>query len=86
MNLHAATRSDAIAALGQRFGDALVTSAPIRAQHANTTTWIAAQPPDAVLFPHSAEEVQEAVRICAAHSPGQPVRRAAAPKPLRPPV
>jgi D-lactate dehydrogenase (cytochrome) len=67
MNLHAATRSDAITALGQRFGDALVISAPIRALHANTTTWIAAEPPDAVLFPQSTGEVQEAVRICAAH-------------------
>ena len=60
MNQHTATRSDAIATLRRRFGDALVTSAPIRAQHANTTTWIPAEPPDAVLFPQSTAEVQEA--------------------------
>ena len=68
-----ATRHDptaveaAIRALAQRFGNRLVTSQAVRAQHANTTTWIANQPPDAVVFPQSTEEVQDIVRICAAH-------------------
>ena len=39
----------------------------VREQHANTTTWIANQPPDAVVFPQATEEVQDIVRICAAH-------------------
>ncbi len=39
----------------------------MREQHGNTITWIANQPPDAVAYPHSAEEVQDIVRICAAH-------------------
>jgi D-lactate dehydrogenase (cytochrome) len=56
-----------IRTLAQRFGNRLVTSQAVRAQHANTTTWIANQPPDAVVFPQSAEEVQDIVRICAAH-------------------
>jgi D-lactate dehydrogenase (cytochrome) len=37
---------------------------------ANTTTWIAAEPPDAVVFPQSTEDVQQVVRICARyHTP-----------------
>ena len=39
----------------------------MREQHGNTVTWIANQPPDAVVFPQSTEDVQEIVRICAAH-------------------
>jgi D-lactate dehydrogenase (cytochrome) len=57
----------AIRALAQRFGNRLVTSQAVRAQHANTTTWIANQPPDAVVFPQSTEEVQDIVRVCATH-------------------
>lgn len=54
--------------LRQRFGPARVeTGASLREQHAHTTTWLRNQPPDAVLFPESTEEVQEIVRICAAH-------------------
>jgi D-lactate dehydrogenase (cytochrome) len=39
----------------------------VREQHGNTVTWIVNQPPDAVVFPQSTEEVQDVVRICAAH-------------------
>jgi D-lactate dehydrogenase (cytochrome) len=56
----------AIAALAARFGNRLVTSQAVREQHANTTTWIVNQPPDAVVFPQDASEVQDIVRICAA--------------------
>jgi D-lactate dehydrogenase (cytochrome) len=54
----------AIEQLAARFGNRLVTSQAVREQHGNTTTWIANQPPDAVVFPQSTEDVQEAVRIC----------------------
>jgi D-lactate dehydrogenase (cytochrome) len=57
----------AVRALAQQFGNRLVTSQAVREQHANTTTWIENQPPDAVVFPQSAEDVQTIVRICAAH-------------------
>jgi D-lactate dehydrogenase (cytochrome) len=30
-------------------------------------TWLGNQPPDAVVFPHTTEEVQQIVRLCAAH-------------------
>src|SRR5450432_2508997 len=54
-------------ALAARFGNRLVTARAVREQHANTTTWIANQPPDAVVFPQATDDVQEIVRICAAH-------------------
>ena len=56
-----------IAGLGARYGNRLITSQAVREQHGHTTTWIENQPPDAVMFPHTTEEVQEAVRLCAAH-------------------
>jgi D-lactate dehydrogenase (cytochrome) len=49
------------------FGDRLSVSQAIREQHANTTTWVAGAPPDAVAFPRSADEAQHAVHICARH-------------------
>src|SRR5262249_36228559 len=61
----------ALAALAQRLGGRVSVAPAVRMQHANTTTWVANQPPDAVAFPSSAEEVQAIVRICAAH--GLPV-------------
>lgn len=57
----------AIAILAQRFGPRLDVGAAVRAQHAHTTTWIEAQPPDAVVFPRGEDEVREIVRICAGH-------------------
>jgi D-lactate dehydrogenase (cytochrome) len=57
----------AIAALAAKFGNRLVTSQAVREQHGNILTWIENQPPDAVVFPQSAEDVQDAVRICVQH-------------------
>ena len=57
--------------LAAQFGNRLVTSQAVREQHANTTTWIANQPPDAVVFPQDTADVQAVVRICAAR--GVPV-------------
>ncbi len=53
--------------LAAQFGNRLVTSAAVREQHANTTTWVANEPPDAVVFPDTTADVQTIVRICAAH-------------------
>ena len=53
--------------LKQRFGDRCQTGAAIREQHGHTTTYIQNQAPDAVVFPHSTEEVSEIVKTCAAH-------------------
>jgi D-lactate dehydrogenase (cytochrome) len=56
-----------IAALAARYGNRLVTSQALREQHGHTTTWIDNQPPDAVVFPQATDEVQDIVRLCAAH-------------------
>ncbi len=56
-----------IAALAARFGNRLVTSQAVRAQHANTATWVENQPPDAVVFPQNTADVQHVVRLCAEH-------------------
>ncbi|MFL5052885.1 MAG: FAD-linked oxidase C-terminal domain-containing protein [Xanthobacteraceae bacterium] len=58
---------EAIAELTAAFGNRVVTSAAVREQHANTTTWIENEPPEAVVFPQSAADVQQIVRICARH-------------------
>jgi D-lactate dehydrogenase (cytochrome) len=55
----------AVAVLQQRFGERFSRSEALRRQHANTTTWLANQPPDAVVFAETTEEVADAVRICA---------------------
>jgi len=55
----------ALGELAAAFGERLVTSAAVRAQHGNTLTWIPNEPPDAVVYPRSTEEVQRIVRICA---------------------
>src|SRR6266567_3803314 len=57
----------AVRALTAKFGNRVVTSMAVREQHGNTVTWIVNQPPDAVVFPQSTEDVQDIVRICAAH-------------------
>jgi D-lactate dehydrogenase (cytochrome) len=55
----------AIGTLAAKFGNRLVTSQAVREQHGNTLTWIENQPPDAVVFPQSSDDVRDAVRICA---------------------
>jgi D-lactate dehydrogenase (cytochrome) len=57
----------AVRELTAKFGNRVVTSMAVREQHGNTVTWIVNQPPDAVVFPQSTEEIQDIVRICAAH-------------------
>ena len=61
----------ATAILRQRYGDRLQTGQSLREQHGHTTTWIENQPPDAVIFARSTQEVSDIVRICADH--GAPV-------------
>jgi D-lactate dehydrogenase (cytochrome) len=56
-----------VAALAARFGNKLVTSEAVRRQHANTTTWLDNEPPDAVIYAASTEDVQGVIGICAEH-------------------
>ncbi len=58
-------------ALAARFGNRLITSQAVRDQHAHTTTWLAPQPPDAVVMAQETADIQDVVRICAKH--GVPV-------------
>ena len=58
----------AIDILKQRFGARLQTGAAIREQHGHTTTWLENQPPDAVVFAQSTEDVAEVVKVCATHN------------------
>ncbi|HEU5019126.1 MAG TPA: FAD-linked oxidase C-terminal domain-containing protein [Pseudolabrys sp.] len=57
----------AIAELTAVFGDRVVTAPAVREQHGNTLTWVENEPPDAVLYPQSTEDVQRIVKICARH-------------------
>ena len=57
----------AIHIVKQLFGDKFLTGDSIREQHAHTTTYLANQPPDAVVYVQSAEDVQWVVQVCAEH-------------------
>ncbi len=54
-----------IGILRQRFGERVQTGEAIRRQHAHTLTWIANQPPDAVVWPESQSDVAEIVGLAA---------------------
>ena len=55
----------ALERLTAAFGNRLITSQTVREQHANMTTWLPVEPPDAVVYPQSTQDVQTVVRICA---------------------
>ncbi len=57
--------SKALADLELRFGSHFTVSLASREQHANTTCYLPNEPPDAVVFATSTEDVQAVVRICA---------------------
>ncbi|GAF57004.1 LOW QUALITY PROTEIN: D-lactate dehydrogenase, cytochrome c-dependent [Psychrobacter sp. JCM 18901] len=59
--------SEAITALQERFGKQLSVNATVREQHGHTMTWLANQPPDAVLIVQDKQEVAAAVEICHQH-------------------
>ena len=61
----------AVRELTAAFGNRLVTSQAVRQQHGHTTTWHHNEPPDAVVYPQSTQDVQQIVLICARH--GTPV-------------
>lgn len=62
----AAAIATVVEALRARFGERLSTTQAVRDQHCTTLTWVQSQPPDAVVFPETADEVVEIVRACAA--------------------
>ena len=54
-----------VGTLRERFGERCQTSEAIRGQHNNMATSVNRQPPDAVVFPHSTEDVAGIVGLCA---------------------
>ena len=62
-----AATADAITALESQFGNRLSTNPAVRDQHARGEGSFAPAPPDAVVFPHTTQEVAQAVRICGEH-------------------
>ncbi len=63
--------SDAVAALNSdlaaRFGNRFTASEAIRKSHGHTLTWLANEPPDAVVFAESRDDVIDLVKLCAKH-------------------
>ena len=63
--------ADAVAALNAdlaaRFGNRFTASAAIRKAHGHTLTWLENQPPDAVVFAESKDDVIDVVKLCARH-------------------
>jgi D-lactate dehydrogenase (cytochrome) len=55
-------------ALAELLGTRFTTSNASRQQHGHSETYHQTMPPDAVVFPHSNEEVVAIVRACAAHA------------------
>lgn len=64
---HASAVSAAVADLRTRFGERIATGEAIRRAHANTLTWIRSEPPDAVVWPLSTDEVAAIVAVAARH-------------------
>jgi D-lactate dehydrogenase (cytochrome) len=62
------TVNAAITALLARFGNKVTTSEAVRRQHAHTETWLVNQPPDAVVYVSSTDDVRGVVTICAEHN------------------
>ena len=56
-----------VALLKARFGERLSTGAAVREQHAHGEALARMLPPDAVVWPHSTEEVSEILKLCHAH-------------------
>jgi len=56
-----------VAELAALLGDRVSTSAALREHHGKDESYFPYAPPDAVVFPHSTEEVRDIVNICRRH-------------------
>jgi D-lactate dehydrogenase (cytochrome) len=63
--------ADAVASLNgdlaARFGNRFTASEAIRKAHGHTLTWLENQPPDAVVFAETRDDVIDLVKLCARH-------------------
>ncbi|MEW6254700.1 MAG: FAD-linked oxidase C-terminal domain-containing protein [Pseudomonadota bacterium] len=67
---HPVHRTDfaaAVEALGARLGHKVVTATAVREQHANITTYLPNEAPDAVVFAESVADVQATLALCRDH-------------------
>jgi D-lactate dehydrogenase (cytochrome) len=53
--------------LAAKFGNRFTASEAIRRQHGHTLTWLENEPPDAVVFAESRDDVIDLVKLCAKH-------------------
>jgi D-lactate dehydrogenase (cytochrome) len=53
--------------LAARFGNRFTASQAIRTAHGHTLTWLANEPPDAVVFAENKDDVIDLVKLCAKH-------------------
>jgi D-lactate dehydrogenase (cytochrome) len=63
-----ASTASALEQLRPIFGSRLSLSRALRDQHASQLTWLVPQPPDAVIFAESTEEVALVAKVCSAFS------------------
>ena len=56
-----------IATLKNHLGNRISTGTDVREQHGSTLTWLPNQPPDAVVFPLTTDEIVEIVKLCSEH-------------------
>jgi D-lactate dehydrogenase (cytochrome) len=59
------SKSIVFESLAARFEDRFSTGAVLCAQHGHTLTWVQNQPPDAVLFPETTDEIADTVKLFA---------------------
>ena len=63
--------AEAVAALNAdlaaKFGNRFTASQALRRQHGHTLTWLENQPPDAVVFAETRDDVIDLVKLCAKH-------------------
>ena len=74
MSTEPAAKDPGIEAVRALLGERLSTSAAVREQHGKDESYHAPEPPDAVAFAQSTEEVAEIVTLCAAHGAGHRLR------------
>lgn len=57
-----------VAKLTRLFGDRATTAASVRDHHGHGEGYFPTRAPDMVIFPHTTEEVSDAVKVCALHN------------------
>ncbi|MDP6707335.1 MAG: FAD-linked oxidase C-terminal domain-containing protein [Alphaproteobacteria bacterium] len=67
MSLAASVVDTLVEELQELLGDRVSTSPSVLERHGHDEAWYETMPPDAVVFPHTTEEVVEIVKICRRH-------------------